>query len=143
MPPPPSRARVKILESAQRRATKLVRGIKMLPYDKRLRKLKLMSIEDRLRRGDLIETYKSLINKAAVDSSQFFKLCEGNRTRGHGMKLEVRRSRLQLCNKFFANRVVAAICMEPTACRCCLRPYCQQLQKQTRPTLDRSVKAPI
>ena len=67
-----------------------------------------MSIEDRLRRGDLIETYKLLTNKVAVDSSQFFKLCEGNRTRGHGMKLEVRRSRLQLRSKFFANRVVTA-----------------------------------
>ena len=97
---------IKVLESVQRRATKLVKGIKHLSYEERLQKLKLLSIEDRLRRGDLIETYKLLTSKVAVDYMQFFKLCEGGRTRGHNLKLEVRRCKLKPRSKFFTNRVV-------------------------------------
>ena len=97
---------IKVLESVQRRATKLVRSIKHLPYEERLRKLKLMSIENRLRRGDLIETYKLLTNKVSLDPAQFFKRFEDTRTRGHSLKLEMRRCNLQARSKFFSNRVV-------------------------------------
>ena len=82
--------------------------MKHLPYDDRLKRLKLIRIEDRQRRGDLIETYKLLTNKVAVDHTQFFKLCEEHRTRGHSLKLEVRRCNLKPRSKFFANRVVTA-----------------------------------
>ena len=97
---------IKTLEAVQRRATKLIRGLKQLPYEERLKRLKLMSIEDRLRRGDLIETYKILTKKVHVNHTQFFRFCEDRRTRGHSLKLEVKRSRLQCRYKSFANRVV-------------------------------------
>ena len=66
-----------------------------------------MSIEDRLRRGDQIETYKILTKKVHVDHTQFFSFCEDRRTRGNSLKLEVKRSRLLFRKKSFANRVVA------------------------------------
>ncbi len=44
-------------EQLQRLATRMVRGLKDLTYDDRLRKLNLFSIERRLFRGDLILVY--------------------------------------------------------------------------------------
>ena len=96
----------KALDKVQRRATKLVREIRHLPYQERLARLKILSMEDRVKRGDLIETYKILTGKVAVDPAQFFENNQDDRTRGHHLKLNKRRSTNQLRAKFFANRVV-------------------------------------
>jgi len=44
------------IEKIQRRATKLIPELKHLPYDERLRDLKLPSLEHRSRRGDMMQT---------------------------------------------------------------------------------------
>ena len=51
---------IKTLEKVQRRATKLVPSLRNLPYEDRLRRLNLPTLEERRRRGDLIETFKIL-----------------------------------------------------------------------------------
>ena len=94
------------LDKVQRRATKLVREIRHLPYEERLKRLQIPSMEDRVKRGDLIETYKILSGKVDVDPDQFFEKNNDNRTRGHHFKLKKRRSTNQQRAKFFANRVV-------------------------------------
>ena len=97
---------IKIIEQVQRRATKLVKSIKNLSYEDRLRKLKMPRIEERLRRGDLIETYKILTGKVNVRHEQFFDVEHKDRTRGHQLKLKKRRVKHASRLKFFSNRVI-------------------------------------
>ena len=96
------------LEKVQRRATKLVRGMKHLTYEQRLRRLKLMSMEKRVRRGDMIETFKILTGKLRIHSTHFFKKSQDDRTRGHSQKLEKARPRHYARSNFFSNRVVTS-----------------------------------
>ena len=95
------------LERVQRSATKMVKGFYKLPYELRLKRLKLTSLEKRRQRGDLIETYKILTGKEGVDPHCFFTQ-DKNRygTRGHELKLYTRRSTLELRRNFFSQRVV-------------------------------------
>ena len=60
------------LEKVQRRATKLVRGLKNVPYHERLRRLGLGTSKQRMIRGDMIKTYKILTGKLEMDPSCFF-----------------------------------------------------------------------
>ena len=57
---PHKRKHVNLIEGVQRRATKLVPELKNLPYEERLKKLGLTTLEDRRIRGDMIETYKMM-----------------------------------------------------------------------------------
>ena len=63
---------IRILESVQRTATKMVPTLRKLPYESRLQRLGLTTLERRRIRGDLIETFKILTDIEKVDKEQFF-----------------------------------------------------------------------
>ena len=83
----------------QRRATKLVWGLKELSYEERLERLKLFSLEERRLRGDLIQTFKLLTGKENVDHEIFFNHSTTN-LRGHSLKLSKSQCN-KLCRRFF------------------------------------------
>ena len=49
---------IQLLEKVQERATKIVPGFQKIEYSERLKRLDLLSLENRRRRGDLIQMYK-------------------------------------------------------------------------------------
>ena len=92
---------IRSLKSAQRRATKLVRAIKDLPYEDRLRSLPLPTLVYRLFRGDMISTFKLFKGYIDIDQYIFFKLND-NMTRGHNLKIYTKRSNTTIRKTFFS-----------------------------------------
>nr|VZH98147.1 unnamed protein product [Spirometra erinaceieuropaei] len=97
------------LEKVQRRATKLVRGHKNLPYETRLSNLNLFPLDYRQLRGDLIQTFRMLRGQdCCLASGDFFELATTTSLRGHPLKLRVTGARLDARRSFFSHRVVKA-----------------------------------
>ena len=94
-----------VIENVQRRATKLVPGLKNLSYEERLKKLKLPTLKYRRLRGDMIEMYKIMTNKYDVKVSSFIKLSDsGQNTRGHQYKIQKQQVRLDIRKNSFVCR---------------------------------------
>jgi len=97
---------IECLEKVQRRATKMVRDLDHMSYDKRLKVLGLLSHEQRRLRGDLIEAYKILNCKDIVDKATFFQLSPTVSTlRGHIMKLFIPWARLHVREVFLQSPI--------------------------------------
>ena len=68
-------------------------SLRNLPYEDRLRQLNLPTLEERRKRGDLIETFKILKQHDQVDPHNFFIMREDatgrekENTRGHHLKI--------------------------------------------------------
>ena len=90
------------IEELERRATKLVRGCRNLPYVERLKYLKLTTLRFRRCRGDMIETYKLLTHR--YDNRNGLPLLQldlNDRTRGNDMKLVKNHVRYDMRKYFF------------------------------------------
>lgn len=98
---------IETLERVQRAATKLVPSLRKCSYEERLRRLGITTLRTRRERGDLIETYKIMTGKERVDQSQFFQLARNEYSlRGHSLKVQKERSRLDIRRFSFSQRVV-------------------------------------
>ena len=98
---------INLLENVQRRATKMVVGLHALPYEERLRKLDLFSLQHRRIRGDMILVYKMFNGQVDLRVDDFFTVKEYQCTRGHNLKLELcRNPRTDIGHNAFSKRVI-------------------------------------
>ena len=69
------------MERVQRKATKMISGLKHLPYKNRLRKLGLFTLEKRRLWGDHIAAFQYLKGAYKQEGSQLFTRVDNGRTR--------------------------------------------------------------
>jgi len=85
----------------------MVKGWKKLPYEIRLKRLGIYTLERRRSRGDLIETFQILTGKEWIDYKKFFELTDATSwLRGHSLKLYKPRCHTRLRQNFFSVRVI-------------------------------------
>jgi ribonuclease P/MRP protein subunit RPP40 len=97
---------IAVLEKVQRMATRWVLGLRGVPYEDRLKRLGLYSLQRRRLRGDLMEVYKMLNGLSGVPPGALLELREGRELRGHSKMLRKKHCRLEIRKGYFSHRVV-------------------------------------
>jgi hypothetical protein len=93
-----------LLEKIQHRVTRMVPGLRKLPYSERLEKLGLTTLEERRTRGDLIQTYKIFngIEKVELCVEPVFR---EEITRGHKQRYSREVCANETRQNFLTNRI--------------------------------------
>ena len=102
---------IELLEKIQMKAVKAISSLKAKTYPEKLKELKLMSLETRRSRYDLIQVYKSLHKLDKVNPATWFNTVGQNPARvtrlsNYELNLIKSRSRLDVRSQFFSQRVV-------------------------------------
>ena len=74
----------------QRRATKMIPGLKNLLYEGRLKRLDMFSLRRRRLRDGMIEMFKMIQSIDKVNLGKLFCIDEDGRTRNHSLCLKLR-----------------------------------------------------
>ena len=93
------------IENVQRKATKIIKNIKHLTYEERLRYLDLPSLVYRRAQGDIMETYKIVSGMYDIAVTPYLQPCKQNVKRGHNLKLAKSYSRLNVRYNIFSLRI--------------------------------------
>jgi hypothetical protein len=104
---PWSAADKELLEKVQRRAVRMVSGLKSRDYEDRLRELNLTTLEERRHRADMLQMYKIVHAGDSLDKATWFRPhTEAARTRLRADPLNVRpnHGRLEIRRNFFSVR---------------------------------------
>ena len=96
---------IESIEKVQRRATKIMPNLKYLPYEDRLKALKLPTLIYRRFREDMLETYKILHNIYDKSVMPTLILNKFNSTRGNNLKLEIQGSKHDSRKNSFCVRI--------------------------------------
>ena len=102
----PQYKKYKTLENVQRRATRLDKCTKHLPYFERLKALGLPTLEYHRERADMIQEYKILHDIDKANREKLILMAPYTTTRGHPLKLFKKRCRLNLRSNYFSQRVI-------------------------------------
>lgn len=96
-----------MLEKVQHRFTRMIKETRKLPYEQRLARLDLWTLEERRNRSDLIEVFKMYKGVSDVNLDEMFQLNSNQKgTRGHNVKLYKERCCKDARKYFFSKRVV-------------------------------------
>ena len=87
---------VKLLESVQRRATEMVKGLEGKTYEGRLRSLGLFCLEKRRLRGDLVAVYNFLARGSGRVGADLLSVITSDRTHKNSVKLRQGKFRLDI-----------------------------------------------
>jgi ribonuclease P/MRP protein subunit RPP40 len=86
-----------VLERVQHRFTRMIKEVRELTYEQRLKRLKLWTLEERRNRGDLIEVFKMYKGFTDMKIEDLFKVYSNDRgTRGHTARLQKVRSNREI-----------------------------------------------
>jgi len=77
-----------VLERLQQKTTKMLKGLRHLSCEERLRQLELFSLEKRRLGGHLISVYKHLKGRCKEDEARLFLEVPNARTRSNGDELK-------------------------------------------------------
>lgn len=99
---------VELLESVQRRATRIPYGVLRPSYTDRLSIMNLPLFSERRIRGDLIITYRALNGLFSADLGRIYTLNNDERLRGHRFKLRREKFRSTQRECFLSNRVFSS-----------------------------------
>ena len=84
------------IENVQHRATKIIKNIKHLTYEERLRYLDLPTLVYRRACGDMVETFKIVSGMYDIAATPYLQPCKQKLTWGHNLKLAKSNSRLNV-----------------------------------------------
>ena len=88
-------------------ATRMIPGLSEMPYEERLKRLRLTTLKERRERGDLITMYKLVHGLEKLDREDLITRDEG-RTRGHSYKLRKIKGLKDVKKFSFPNRSLEA-----------------------------------
>ena len=92
-----------LLENVQRRAVRMVSGLKSANYEDRLRELNITTPEEKRHQVHMLYVYKVLTGREDIDKGQWFTM--GTRTASHKLNVKVNHGRLDVRRNFFSVRV--------------------------------------